>query len=276
MIERRKKLARYFFGSVLTIVAIAALLPFVWMFFSSFKTEGQLVGHPEQLVPSLWTIWAYSKVIEEIPFFRMVLNSIVFAGGVTFFSLLFDSAAGYALAKLPFPGRSVAFVLVLVTLMIPFQVIMVPLYLLIFNMKLLDTYAGLIIPRMTNAFGIYFMRQFFLTVPNELLDAGRMDGLSEFGIYVRISLSMTRAALATLGIFHFMYNWNDFLWPLLITNTQLKQPLPVGLALFQGEHSQDYTPILAGALLSILPILVIFLFTQRSFMRGIALSGIKG
>lgn len=260
---------------VLAVVAAAAFLPFLWMFFSSFKTDGQILGHPDRLVPGLWTLHQYLRVVTEIPFFRFLANSLVFAGGVTLFSLILDSAAGYAFAKLPFPGRQFAFILVLITLMVPFQVIMVPLYLLVYRLHGLNTLWGLILPRLTNAFGIYFMRQFFLGLPNELMDAGRIDGLSEFGIYLRIAIPMTTSALATLGVFHFMYNWNDFLWPLLVTSTDRTRTLPVGLALFTGEHVMEHGPIIAGAVLSILPILLFFLLAQRTFMRGIALSGIK-
>ncbi|HEY9595521.1 MAG TPA: carbohydrate ABC transporter permease [Spirochaetia bacterium] len=260
---------------VLFVIAAAAFLPFLWMLLGSFKTDGQILGHPDQLFPTAWTAHQYVRVVTDIPFFRFLLNSLVFAGGVTLFSLCLDSAAGYAFAKLPFPGRQAFFLIVLVTLMIPFQVVMVPLYLLVYGMHGLNTFWGLILPRITNAFGIYFMRQFFLGLPNELLDAGRIDGLREFGIFRRVALPMTTSALSTLGVFHFMYNWNDFLWPLLVTSTQDMRTLPVGLALFTGEHVQEHGPIIAGAVLSILPILLFFLLAQKTFMRGIALTGIK-
>ncbi|HUX51626.1 MAG TPA: carbohydrate ABC transporter permease [Spirochaetia bacterium] len=263
------------FGLLVVALTVSSL-PFLWMILTSFKTDRQILGQPDILLPLQWTLIQYQNVIDQIPFFRFLLNSFIFAGGVTILSLFFDAAAGYAFAKLPFPGRDVMFYLVLITLMIPFQVVMVPLYLLIYHLHSLDTFWGLILPRMTNAFGIYFMRQFFLSLPNELLDAGRIDGLNEIGIYRRIAVPMTTSALATLGVFHFMYNWNDFLWPLLITTSRDMRPLPVGLALFTGEHVQQHGPIVAGAVLSIIPILIFFLFAQKTFMRGIALSGLKG
>ncbi len=261
---------------VLVVVAAIVFLPFLWMVLTSFKTDAQILGHPDVLFPTSWTASQYGRVFTDIPFLRFLLNSVLFAGGVTVCSLALDSAAGYAFAKLPFRGRAFAFVLVLVTLMVPFQVIMVPLYLLVFRVHLLNTFAGLILPRVANAFGIYFMRQFFLTLPGELMDAGRIDGLSEFRIFLRVAIPLTTSAFITLGVFHFMYNWNDFLWPLLITSTQEMRTLPVGLALFTGEHVQEHGPIVAGAVLSIVPILAVFLFAQRTFMRGIALTGIKG
>jgi multiple sugar transport system permease protein len=214
--------------------------------------------------------------LSSIPFFVFLRNSLIFSIGVTLSSLFFDSLAGYAFAKLRFPGSNFVFYVVLATLMVPFQIIMIPLYLMMFRFNGLDTYWGLIIPRMTNAFGIYMMRQFFLYLPEDLLNAGRIEGLSEFKIWWRIAIPLTTMALTTLGVFHFMYNWNDFLWPLIMTNSIDKQPLPVGLALFTGEHVMEHGPIMAGAMLSLLPVLIFFLFAQKTFKNGIAISGLKG
>ena len=168
------------------------------------------------------------------------------------------------------------FVVVLISMMIPFQITMIPTYLLLNDLHILNTYAGLMIPRMTNAFGIYIMRQAFLGVPNDLLDAGRIDGLTEFGIYRKVAIPVVGASIATLAVFHFMAGWNDFMWPMLMTNSQTMQTLPVGLALFQGEHTSEHGPMFAGAVLSILPIFIAFLCAQKTFIQGIALSGIKG
>lgn len=190
--------------------------------------------------------------------------------------LFLDSMAGYAFAKLKFRGSHVLFVVVLISMMIPFQITMIPTYLLLNDLHILNTYAGLMIPRMTNAFGIYFMRQAFLGVPSDLLDAGRIDGLTEFGIYRKVAIPVVGASIATLAVFHFMAGWNDFMWPMLMTNSQTMQTLPVGLALFQGEHTSEHGPMFAGAVLSILPIFIAFLCAQKTFIQGIALSGIKG
>lgn len=261
---------------VFSLVGIVFFVPFLWMACSSLKPESMIMGHPEQMFPRSVTLQNYSSLLSKIPFGRFLFNSFVFAGGITIFSLFFDSLAGYAFAKLPFKGRDVVFVLVLVTMMIPFQVTMIPLYLLMNNLHILNTFPGMMLPRLTNAFGIYFMRQSFLSVPGDLIDAGRIDGLNEWGIYQRIMLPVVTASLSTLGVFHFMYNWNDFLWPMLMTNTTDMQTLPVGLALFQGEHVMEHGPIFSGAVLSILPILIVFLCAQKTFIKGIALSGIKG
>jgi multiple sugar transport system permease protein len=273
---RRLGAGRLALDLVLSLAALVFILPFAWMLFTSLKPETLIMGRPELLFPLRVTLEQYRKIFEAVPLPRFFLNSLVFAGGVTAASLFFDSLAGYAFAKLRFPGRGAAFVLVLATLMVPFQVTMVPLYLMMQRLHGLDTYWGLILPRLTNAFGIYMMRQAFLSVPDELLDAGRIDGLGEYAIFTRIARPLVTMTFVTLAVFHFMYNWNDFLWPLLVTNDTLMRTLPVGLALFMGEHVMEHGPIVAGAVVSVLPVLIFFLFARRTFIEGIATSGLKG
>jgi multiple sugar transport system permease protein len=258
------------------IIGCIFMLPFLWMALSSIKPEALIRSRPDLLFPTQLTLRNYGILLTQIPFARFLLNSIIFAGGVTISSLLLDSMAGYAFAKLPFKGSAALFVLVLITMMIPFQITMIPLYLIMNKFRILNTFWGLMLPRLTNAFGIFFMRQSFLSVPNDLIDAGRIDGLNEFGIYRKVMMPVVGASLSTLGVFHFMYNWNDFLWPMLMTSTVEMQTLPVGLALFQGEHVMEHGPMFAGAVLSILPILIVFLLSQKTFIKGVALSGIKG
>ncbi len=270
------KLANGTLFLIFSLIGVIFFLPFLWMVLSSLKPESLIMGKPGQLFPTSFTWANYQSLFKRIPFLRFLANSFIFAGGVTISSLLLDSLAGYAFAKLPFKGAAPIFVLVLVTMMVPFQITMIPLYLIMNKMRILNTFAGLMLPRLTNAFGIYFMRQSFLSVPNELIDAGRIDGVGETGIFFKIILPVVLASLSTLGVFHFMYNWNDFLWPMLMTNSTEMQTLPVGLALFQGEHVMEHGPMFSGAVLSILPILVIFLAAQKTFIKGIALSGIKG
>ena len=276
MVNKLSKGWNAFWFAVFSIVSFAVLLPLVWMLFSSLKPEGLIKGRPELLFPQAWTLDNYSKLLTQIPFGRFLLNSFIFAGGVTLSMLFLDSMTGYAFAKLRFRGRNALFIIVLVSMMIPFQVTMIPTYLLLNDLHILNTFAGLMVPRLTNAFGIYFMRQSFLGVPSELIEAGRIDGLGEFGIYAKITLPVVKASLSTLAVFHFMANWNDFLWPMLMTSSQEMQTLPVGLALFQGEHVMDHGPMFAGAVLSLLPILLAFILAQKTFIKGIALSGIKG
>ena len=276
MINKLSKGWNTFYSIVFALVGMVFLLPLVWMLLSSFKPEGLIMGHPEQLIPAEWTLDSYASLLTKIPFGRFLSNSFIFSGGVTLSMLCLDSMAGYAFAKLKFSGSKTLFVVVLISMMIPFQVTLIPTYLLLNNLHILNTFAGLMIPRMTNAFGIYFMRQSFLGIPGELVDAGRMDGLSEFGIFAKIILPVSKSSLSTLAVFHFMANWNDFLWPMLMTNTQEMQTLPVGLALFQGEHVMEHGPMFAGAVLSVLPILLAFILAQKTFIKGIALGGLKG
>jgi multiple sugar transport system permease protein len=261
--------------TILALIALAIVFPFIWMLFTSFKPEAQIAQYPPKLFPDSWTLENYQNVWSRIPFARLFLNSIVMAGGVTIISLLLDSMAAYALSRLEFPGRDAIFIVILIALMLPFQVMFIPLYVVVHDLGLLDSYSGLIVPRATNAFGIFMLRQFFMTLPKELDEAARIDGASEFGIYWRIILPLSGPALATLAIFHFMYNWNDFLWPLLITSSTEMRTLPAGLALFVGQHVVEYGVVMAGAVLTLLPLLVAFLFAQRYFIQGIAMTGIK-
>jgi multiple sugar transport system permease protein len=209
-------------------------------------------------------------VWDRIPFARLYLNTIVFAGSVTIISLLFDSMAAYALARLPFKGRAVVMVLILLLLMLPFQVTLIPLYDMLNGLGLTNTLPGLIIPRMTNAFGM-----FFLSLPKDLEEAARMDGASEWRIYWGIILPLSRPALLTLGLFHFQYNWNDLLWPLVMSSSVETSTLPAGLALFMGQHVVEYGLLMAGSLLAMLPVILFFLLIQRSFVAGIATTGLK-
>ena len=264
-------------GTVIVLAAIALVIvfPFIWMLFTSFKPETQIAQYPPKLFPDTWTLENYVNVWSRIPFARLLLNSVILAGGVTAISLLLDAMAAYALSRLDFPGRDVIFIVILIALMLPFQVMFIPLFVIVHDLGMLDSYSGLIVPRATNAFGIFMLRQFFMTLPRELDEAARIDGTSEWGIFWKIIVPLSGPALATLAIFHFMYNWNDFLWPLLITSSTEMRTLPAGLALFVGQHVVEYGVVMAGAVLTLLPLLVAFLFAQRYFIQGIAMSGIK-
>jgi multiple sugar transport system permease protein len=261
--------------AVMAICALVIIFPFVWMVLTSLKLESEVVRYPPRLLPQQWTVENYVDIWQRAPMARFFLNSVVFAGGVTIVSLFFDSLAAYGFSRLNFPGRDVLFLFVLIALMLPFQVIFIPLYVTVQGFGLLNSFAGLIIPRATNAFGIFMLRQFFNGLPRELDDAARIDGAREFYIYSRIILPLSIPALATLAVFHFMYNWNDFLWPLLITKSTDMRTLPAGLALFMGEHVVEYGLLMAGATLALIPLFIAFLFAQRYFVQGIAFTGLK-
>ncbi len=259
----------------LALLALAMVFPFIWMVLTAFKPEGTIVKFPPELWPDSWTLQNFTDIWQRVPFGRFFLNSLIFAGGVTIISLFLDSLTAYALSRLAFPGRDALFLIILVALMLPFQVTFIPVFVTVQSLGLLNSFAGLIIPRATNAFGIFMLRQFFSTLPKELDDAARIDGAGEFYIYWRLVLPLSVPALATLAIFHFMYNWNDFLWPLLITSSTDMRTLPAGLALFVGQHTVEYGVVMAGATLALAPLFIAFLFAQKYFVQGIALSGLK-
>lgn len=262
--------------ALLLILMVIILYPFVWMLCSSFKTEADIMNWPPQLIWRSFTTEAYQDIWERIPFLRYYGNTLLFAGCTTIVSLTFDTLAGYAFARLNFKGKNFLFALVLATLMIPFQVIMIPLFYEMFKLKLLNKYIGLILPRATNAFGIFMMRQFFVSLPKGLEEAARLDGCSEFRIFAKIMLPLCKPAVISLAIFHFMYNWNDLLYPLIMTTDTNMRTLPAGLATFMGTHVIEHNVLMAGGVLAILPIFIAYCFAQKYFVQGIAMTGMKG
>ncbi|WP_432940372.1 carbohydrate ABC transporter permease [Kribbella sp. CA-253562] len=260
--------------AVLGLVAVAA--PFVWMLLGSFKTQGELLRVPPTWLPEAPTTQNYDDLFGKANFPRYFLNSTVVALVVTAGNLIFCSMIGYALAKLRFRGRNALFVLVLATLMVPGMVTFVPLFVFVTNAGLANSYPGLILPFLVSPFGVFLMRQFFSGLPDDLMDAGRVDGTSELGIFARIMLPLTRPALATLGILTFLGSWNNFLWPLVIAQTEDKYTLPVALALYStGQNAQNYGLLMAGAVVVVVPVLVMFVVFQRHVTRGIAITGLK-
>lgn len=260
---------------LLGFTALAVAMPFVIMVLTSFKLHNDIITYPPRFLPSEWTLSNYQLVWTRLPFANLIRNSLIYSFTITLISLLFDSMCAYALARLHFRGREAVFLGILATMMIPAQVTLVPLFFNLFALKWINTFQGLIVPHLTSAFGIFLLRQFFITIPSDFEDAARIDGASEFRIYSQIILPLSGPALATLFVFHFMYNWNDFLWPLIVTTTAEMRTLPTGLALFMGEHNIEYGLLLAGATIAALPLIIAFLFAQRYFVAGIALTGLK-
>lgn len=260
---------------LLLLAAFVIAFPFLWMLLTSFKPETEIVRFPPSLFPSGIIFDSYINVWKRIPFFMFFKNSVIFSFGVTLISLLFDSMAAYAFARLSFPGRDRLFILVLVALMIPVQVTIIPLFIMLNDFGWLDTFYGLIVPRATNAFGIFMLRQFFVGLPKELDEAARIDGCSEFRLYWQIILPLAKPAIASLALFHLMYNWNDLLWPLIVTNSQEMRTLPAGLALFMGQHVVEYGILTAGAVIATAPLIVAFLSAQKYFIQGVAFTGLK-
>ena len=260
----------------LVVVTALALLPIAIIVFTAFKPVAEVNAYPPTLMPDTWTLDNLRRITTELPFARLVLNSVLFAGGVTLFALVFDSLAAYALARIDFRGRRVLLVAIIATLMIPFQATLVPVYQLVSNLGWVNTFAGLIAPRAADAFGIFFLRQFFLAIPRELDSAARIDGAGEFRIYRSIVLPNAIPALMTLGVFIFVNNWNDLLWPLVFTTEQSMGTLTSGLTLLTGPGGIiPYGVMMAGSLVAVVPLVIGFLFVQRRFIESIATTGLK-
>ncbi len=260
---------------VVAVGAVAMIVPFCWMLGVAFRTSADLYADPARLLPDQWTLHGVHAVLSQLPFGRLVLNTFVFAGGTTLLLLLFDSMTAFALARLRFRGQNVLFVLILATLMVPFQVTLVPVFLTLFHLGWLNSYQGLIVPRATSALGIFLLRQAFLALPRDLDDAARIDGASNFGLYWRIILPNAKPALASLFIIQFAALWNDFLWPLVVTNDIRMQTLPAALTLFSSQSGVDHAALMAGAAISLAPLAIAFLLLQRFFVQGVATSGIR-
>lgn len=261
---------------LLIVIFIIVLFPLIWLVVNSFKTEKEIIGFPPTLLGTEYTLKSFIRIFKNIPFGTYIKNTVIFAGGSTILAVLFDSAAGYAFARLNFKGKDKLFILVLLTMMVPFQVMMIPLFLESHFLGLLDTYMGLILPKATSAFGIFMMRSYFAALPKDLEEAARVDGLSELGIFTKIMLPLVKPGVLTLAIFHLMNNWNDLLYPLMMTSSTKMRTLSAGLALFVGEHATTYYgPQLAGALISIVPLLIVYIFFQKYFVASVATSGMK-
>ncbi|NPV53618.1 MAG: carbohydrate ABC transporter permease [Firmicutes bacterium] len=254
------------------------LAPFIWMVSTSFKYNWDAISFPPRFLPTEFAgFTAYARVLSEIPFFSFLWNSLIVATTITLGTLFTSSLAGYIFGKFDFWGRNILFLGILATMMVPFEVILIPVYIIVRDLGMLNSLTALIIPRLVSAYGIFLMRQFMMGIPTALVDAARIDGCSEFGIYSRIVLPLSKPALSALGIFIFMFSWDDFLWPVLVIDDMAKRTLPLGLALFrQTFGTLDWNVIMAGTLLSILPVLIVFFAAQKNFIEGITLSGLKG
>jgi multiple sugar transport system permease protein len=260
---------------VLLPLAFVMIAPMLWMLVTSIETYSETQQFPPILAPSGVRWQNYRQVLELSRFPRWFVNTVVVTSVVVVANLFFCSLAGYAFARLRFFGRDVVFVILLATMMIPFQVIMIPLYLILVQLNLTDNLAGLIIPAAASAFGIFLMKQFIEGIPGELIDAARIGGTSEFGIFARIIMPQMGPALATLGIFQFMGTWNDYLWPLIVIKTTEQRTLPIMLTWYNTQHGARQDLTMAASVLVILPILIVYFIFQRRITQGIALTGFK-
>jgi len=263
--------------TVLLAGAVVMLGPFVWMLSTSLKPPNEIFGDTLTLLPQVWAADRnYGAAFTQVPLARYLLNGVIVCGLIFSSQVLIALPCAYALAKLRFRGRQLLFALVIVGLMIPGQAPVIPLYLMMWQAGLLDTYAALVIPHVCSVFGIFLMRQYIQTLPSELEDAARIDGASEFGVFWNVILPLCRPAMAALAIFTFVRNWNDFLWPLIALNKPQNYTITVGVANLQGEFMTDWGIIFAGAALAALPMIIFFLAFQKYFLEGVRMGALKG
>lgn len=262
--------------TVLIILALFMLLPFLWMVSASLKLDKDVFRFPIEWIPSA-PVWSnYSSIWTRIPFMTFFGNTLKLTVIITLLQLFTSSFAAYAFAKLKFPGREWLFLAYIGSIAIPWQVYMVPQFIMMRRLDLVDTHLSLILLQAFSAFGVFLLRQFFISVPDEILDAARIDGMSEYGIFFRIMLPLSKPALATLTIFTAVAVWNDFMGPLIYLNSQSLKTIQLGLRMFIQQYSADYALIMAAALVSLIPVVVLFLALQRFFVEGIASTGVKG
>ena len=271
----RNSFSRIILYLVLIGSALMMIVPFYWSVGTSLKLEQNVYSNPPQWIPDPLTWANYIHVLTRIPFFRYFANSVFVALITTLGHVFFDTLAGYTFAKLKFPFRDQIFFIMLLALMVPFQVNLIPLYKIMATLHWTNTYLALIVPNLTSIFGIFLMRQFMLTIPNELLDAARIDGCNEFGVFRKVALPLALPGIATLIIFTFMGTWNDFLWPRIVTNSEKFFTLPVGLAQLQMKNTSNVAQIMAGTVLTALPMIIVFLFMQRQFIEGMTAGALK-
>lgn len=260
----------------LIALALSMLLPFLWMLSTSLMTDLEVYQYPPRLLPAQPRWENYTEAMSYQPFGRYFLNSVLITALAVLGQLFFCSLAAYAFARLQFKWRDKIFALYLATMMVPAMVTLIPVFLIINAFGWMNTYAALITPSLSSVWGIFLLRQFFLTIPKELEEAARIDGASDLMIYWRVVLPLSKPALATLAIFAFMATWRDFLWPLLVTNRTEMRTVEVGIAAFSSQYSVDWTHQMAAAVVVMFPIVLVFFFAQRYFIRGITLTGLKG
>lgn len=261
----------------LALVTFLMIFPLIIVVIVSFTPNAVTQTWPPKIIPSAWTLDNYTSLFQRLPIGRELLNTIVFAGAVTIISVFFDSLAAYGLSRVDFKGRGILLAVLIATMMIPAMALLIPVYKLLGSMGLVNSCLGIIIPRMADVGGIFLLRQFFISIPKDLDNAARIDGAGEFRIFAQIILPNAVPAILTVGMFNFMGNWNDLLWPLIMTSKPETRTITAGLAMLTG-HGSSVTPygvVMAGALISALPLLIVFFFVQKRFVEGIAMTGMK-
>jgi multiple sugar transport system permease protein len=271
--------ATHLLGQIaMAMISIAMALPMFWMLSTSFKPESEVLTMNVEWLPSHFTLENYQKLfsrVEEFPVLRWIANSALVSLSVTFLVLTVCSMAAYALSRLRFPGRNGVFSAIIGSMALPGQAVLIPVFLIVQTLGLFNNYGGLILPGLASAFGVFLLRQFMLGIPAELEEAARMDGASDFRIFWRVILPLTKPALATLGLFTFVGSWNDFAWPLIVTNRLEMRTLPVGLSIFQGRFTSEFGLVMAAAVITTLPMIAAFIIFQKGITSGISITSDK-
>ncbi len=271
-----KRANKILFYSLLIFVSIVMIFPFYWMISTSLKTEGEVLLYPPTFFPRVITLTNYIQIASEASFPRYLLNSILIVVASTSIAVFTSCIGGYIFAKFRFPGKNLIFILILATTMIPFQTYMVPFYLMMKNLQLIDTYLGIMLPLFVTSFGIFFIRQNSISIPDELIDAARIDGGTEWSIFLNLILRLLTAPISAIAIFTFMFGWKFFIWPLIMTNSPKKFVLELGLTTLANRNAMDYGLQMTGAVFSIIPILLTFFILRKKFVSGITMTGMKG
>lgn len=274
-VRRRRQLSSILRTALILAGALIMLFPFAWMVATSLTNESQLFGTP-RLIPDPIDTTAYRRVADTFPLWRWMANSIGVAVVSTTLQVITSAMAAYAFARFEFRGKHLLFGVYLATLMIPLQVLIVPLFIEVSRLGLQDTYVALLLPLIASPFGVFLLRQFFLGLPPEIEEAARIDGAGHWQVFTRIVLPMSKPAIATLVVFAFMAAWNSFLWPLVVINSEQLMTLPLGLSQLHGRFATEWNLVMAGSTISVIPIVALYLFTQRYVIQGVALSGLKG
>ncbi|HNS68035.1 MAG TPA: carbohydrate ABC transporter permease [Mesotoga infera] len=261
---------------VMLIFSFFTLLPFFWMVSTSLKKTKALTVLPIQWFPDEISFDGFVKIFDIFPFDKAIFNSIFISVLITFVTVMSASMAAYVFSKINFKGREVLFGIYIATMMIPANITMIPNYLTLKHLSLLNSYVGIMLPSLFNAFGTFMIRQYMRTIPDDFVEAAVLDGASQLRIFFKMILPLSKPAIATLTVITFMGAWNDYLWPLIVLTDKNKMTLPVGLSLLNGQHQSDYNMLMAGALISMIPILLIYTFAQRYFEQGLSVGGIKG
>jgi len=274
--RNRQSIQHFFIHLALIIGTGVTILPFLWMVFTSFKTVGEAMAIPPTILPKAFNFDSYKNILDSLPFGRVYLNTIISTVATVIGQITFCTMAGYAFARLDFPGKNMIFIIILSVLMVPGQIFLVPQYMIILKMGLLDTIPALFLPNLFSAFGTFMMRQFFTSIPKELEEAAMLDGCNRFQTFGRIMVPLVKSGVVALVIFTAKFAWNDFMWPLIVNTSPKMMTLGPSLSTLQGQYTTNYPAQMAGAVMAVVPMVLLFFIFQKQFVEGVAHTGVKG